>query len=56
VLDELGLCEWTSDRGAGVLRVLSSERTDLGRSRAYGVCLTRYQEAVRFLRSRAQPT
>jgi single-stranded-DNA-specific exonuclease len=55
VLDELGLCEWRGDRGAATLRVLSSERTDLRRSRAYGACLTRHQEAVLFLRSKAQP-
>ena len=36
------------------LRVLSSERTDLGRSRAYGACLARHQEAIRFLQARAQ--
>ena len=56
VLAEVDLAEWTGDRVAGSLRVLSSEKTDLGRSRAYGGCLARYQEAVRFLRSRAQPT
>jgi single-stranded-DNA-specific exonuclease len=55
VVSELGLCEWTCDRGNAALRVLSSERTDLRRSRAYGACLARHQEAVRFLRSRAQP-
>jgi hypothetical protein len=55
VLAELGLCEWLPDRAAAFLRVLSSERTDLGRSRSYGACLARHQEAVRFLRSRAQP-
>jgi hypothetical protein len=54
VLSELGLCEWGTDRGAPALRVLSSERTDLGRSRAYADCLARHQEAIRFLRSRAQ--
>jgi hypothetical protein len=54
VLTELGLCEWTADRGGGALRVLSSERTDLGRSRAYGTCIARHQEAVRFLQARAQ--
>jgi hypothetical protein len=54
ILSELGLCEWLPDRGAGALRVLSSERTDLGRSRAYGACLARHQEAIRFLQSRAQ--
>jgi hypothetical protein len=56
VLDELGLCEWLPNGGAPVLRVLSSERTDLGRSRAYGACIARHQEAIRYLRSRAQPT
>jgi single-stranded-DNA-specific exonuclease len=56
VLSELGLCEWLPDRGASVLRVLSSERTDLRRSRAYGACTARHQEAIRFLRSKAQQT
>jgi single-stranded-DNA-specific exonuclease len=54
VLSELNLCEWRADRGVGSVRVLSSERTDLGRSRAYADCLARHQEAIRFLRSRAQ--
>jgi single-stranded-DNA-specific exonuclease len=56
VLTELGLCQWLPNGGAPVLRVLSSERTELGRSRAYGACGARHQEAIRFLRSRAQPT
>jgi hypothetical protein len=55
VLTDLGLCEWLPNGGAPVLRVLSSERTELGRSRAYGACVARHQEAIRFLRSRAQP-
>jgi single-stranded-DNA-specific exonuclease len=54
VLTELGLCEWLSDRAARALRVLSSERTDLGRSRAYGACIARHQEAIRFLQAKAQ--
>ncbi|MFL5891888.1 MAG: hypothetical protein ACJ75I_04025, partial [Solirubrobacterales bacterium] len=54
VLVELGLCEWTGDRAARRLRVLSSERTDLGRSRAYVVCAAGHEEALRFLQSRAQ--
>lgn len=54
VLDELGLCEWRADAAAGSVRVLSSERTDLARSRAYAACLARHQEVIRFLRSRAQ--
>ncbi|HKH22745.1 MAG TPA: single-stranded-DNA-specific exonuclease RecJ, partial [Solirubrobacterales bacterium] len=56
VLEELGLCEWTAVAGGRSLRVLSSEKTDLARSRAYAACLARHQEAIRFLRSRAQPT
>jgi single-stranded-DNA-specific exonuclease len=54
VLTELGLCKWLPNGGAPVLRVLSSERTDLGRSRAHAACIARHQEAIRFLRSRAQ--
>jgi hypothetical protein len=54
VLSELGLCAWPPDRAAPALRVLSSERTDLGRSRAYGACIARHQEAIRFLQARAQ--
>jgi single-stranded-DNA-specific exonuclease len=56
VLEELGLCEWKPDRGGGVMGVLSSERTDLARSRAYAACLARHVEAIRFLRDRPQPT
>jgi single-stranded-DNA-specific exonuclease len=55
VLGELGLCEWLPDGGGSALRVLSSERTDLGRSRVYADCIARQQEAIRFLRSKAQP-
>jgi single-stranded-DNA-specific exonuclease len=54
VLAELRLAEWLPNGGAPVLRVLSSERTDLERSRAYGACVARHQEAIRYLRSRAQ--
>ena len=56
VLSELGLCEWRPTGVSSVLRVLSSERTDLGRSRAYADCVARHQEAIRFLRSKAQQT
>jgi single-stranded-DNA-specific exonuclease len=56
VLDELGLCEWRPTGGGSVLRVLSSEKTELGRSRAYADCAARHEEAIRFLRSKAQPT
>jgi len=55
ILQELGLCEWTPDGGGGAVRVLSSERTDLARSRAYAACLARHEEAIRFLKTRAQP-
>jgi hypothetical protein len=54
VLRELGLCEWSPDDAAPSLRVLSSERTELERSRAYGACVARHQEGDRFLQSRAQ--
>jgi single-stranded-DNA-specific exonuclease len=55
VLSELDLCEWRLTGGGPSLRVLSSERTDLGRSRAYTDCVARHQEAIRYLRSKAQP-
>jgi single-stranded-DNA-specific exonuclease len=55
VLSELDLCEWLPDGAGSALRVLSSERTDLERSRAYADCIARHQEAIRFLRSKAQP-
>jgi single-stranded-DNA-specific exonuclease len=55
VLSELGLCEWRPTGGGPALRVLSSERTELGRSRAYVDCEARHEEAIRFLRSKAQP-
>jgi single-stranded-DNA-specific exonuclease len=55
VLSELDLCEWRPTGGGPALRVLSSERTELGRSRAYVDCEARHQEAIRFLRSKAQP-
>jgi hypothetical protein len=54
VLCELGLCEWGPDRAAPGLRVLSSEGTELERSRAYAACLARHEEGTRYLRSRAQ--
>ncbi|MGZ5321572.1 MAG: single-stranded-DNA-specific exonuclease RecJ [Solirubrobacterales bacterium] len=54
ILEELGLCEWCPDGAASTLRVVSSEPTELERSRAYGACVARHQEGKRFLRSRAQ--
>jgi hypothetical protein len=56
VLSELGLCDWLPSGGGPTLRVLSSERTELGRSRTYMDCVARHEEAIRFLRSKAQPT
>jgi single-stranded-DNA-specific exonuclease len=55
VLAELGLAQWGADRASRIFRVLSSERTDLARSRAYAACLARHQETLRSLRKRAQP-
>jgi single-stranded-DNA-specific exonuclease len=55
VFAELGLAQWGADRANRIFRVLSSERTDLAWSRAYAACLARHQEALRFLRKRAQP-
>jgi hypothetical protein len=54
VLTELGLCEWTSNAAARRLRVLSSDRTELERSRVFAACEARHQEGIRYLRSRAQ--
>ena len=54
VLIELGLGDWSADGATRSLRVLSSERTELERSRAFGACVARHEEAKLFLRSRAQ--
>jgi hypothetical protein len=54
VLHELGLCEWQPGGPPPTLRVLSSDRTQLERSRAYGACIARHEEGKRYLRSRAQ--
>ena len=54
VLCELGLCRWSATDTAPSLRVLSSERTELERSRVYGACVARHQEGDRFLQTRAQ--
>jgi hypothetical protein len=55
VLDELGLCDWSPNGADSGLRVLSSEKTKLERSRSYGACAARHQEAIAYLRSRATP-
>jgi hypothetical protein len=52
VLTELGLCEWSPEPAPAALRVVSSEQTELERSRAYGACVARHQEGKRFLRDR----
>jgi len=49
VLDELGLVEGASECGAGVVRVVSSEGTDLERSAAFRAYRERLSEARRFL-------
>lgn len=54
VLEEAGVCAWTGDGAGAVLRVVSSERTDLERSGAFRACAEAHAEALRFLRSRAQ--
>ncbi len=55
VLIELGLCEWRPDRAASCLRVLSSSKSELERSRAYTASIARHQEATAYLRS-SQPS
>jgi single-stranded-DNA-specific exonuclease len=54
VLAELGLCEWSGADTPPSLRVLSSERTQLERSRAYAACVARHEEGDRFLQTRSQ--
>jgi len=54
VLCELGLAERVADGPPPGLRVLSSERTELERSRAFMAAAARHEEAKRYLRARAQ--
>jgi single-stranded-DNA-specific exonuclease len=54
VLDELGLVEGAPEAGAGTVRVVSSERTELERSAAYRAYGARHQEAQRYLERRKQ--
>ncbi|MGN6665332.1 MAG: single-stranded-DNA-specific exonuclease RecJ [Solirubrobacterales bacterium] len=49
VLGELGLVQGGPDAGAGVVRVVSSERTDLRRSAAFRAYSERLSEAQRYL-------
>jgi single-stranded-DNA-specific exonuclease len=49
VLRELGLVEGEPSRGAGCLRVVSSEKTELERSATYRAQSARFQEGRKFL-------
>jgi single-stranded-DNA-specific exonuclease len=49
VLSELGLLQGSPEGGAGVVRVVSSERTDLQRSAAFRAYSERLSEAQQFL-------
>jgi single-stranded-DNA-specific exonuclease len=55
VLVEAGLCDWQQDGTGGVLRVVSSEETDLLRSQAYRAYGARHEEGKLFLRRQKQP-
>jgi single-stranded-DNA-specific exonuclease len=55
VLGELGLVHGTPDRGAGEVRVVSSEGTDLERSAAFRAYSARHQEAREYLEGQRQP-
>lgn len=52
VLEELGLVGWERSGGGGLLRVLSSEKTELDRSEAWRAYTQRHEDGLRFLRSR----
>ncbi|HET8566259.1 MAG TPA: single-stranded-DNA-specific exonuclease RecJ [Solirubrobacterales bacterium] len=49
ILAELGLVQGAPERGAGVVRALSSEKTDLQRSAAFRAYSARLSEVQRFL-------
>jgi len=49
VLSELGLLQGAPEGGAGVVRVVSSEKTDLQRSAAFRAYAERLSEAQQFL-------
>jgi single-stranded-DNA-specific exonuclease len=55
VLVEAGLCAYTQNDAGGVLRVVSSEETDLLRSGAYRAYGARHEEGKQFLRRQKQP-
>lgn len=54
VLVELGLCEWQPNGTGGLLRVVSSEGTDLQRSEAYRAYRARHEEGRSFLKKQRQ--
>ena len=54
VLAELGLLEWEQSGAPGALRAVSSEGTDLQRSRAFVAYRDRHEEGRRFLSERRQ--
>ena len=56
VLVEAGLCAWQQDGTGGVLRVVSSEETDLERSQAYRAYRARHEEGKQYLRRQRQPS
>jgi single-stranded-DNA-specific exonuclease len=55
VLSELSLVQGEPNGGAGVVGVVSSERTDLERSAAFRAYRARYEEGQRYLERRRQP-
>ena len=55
VLTELGLVEGAPGAGAGTIRVVSSEGTDLERSAAYRAYSARYEEGKRYLERLKHP-
>jgi single-stranded-DNA-specific exonuclease len=55
VLAELGLVHGSPDGGGGVVRVVSSEGTELERSAAYLAYGARHQEGLQYLERRKQP-
>lgn len=55
VLAELGLVAGEPDCGDGVLRVVSSEGTELERSAAFRAYRSRYEECLRYLERRQLP-
>jgi single-stranded-DNA-specific exonuclease len=55
ILSELGLVQGEPGGGAGTVRVVSSEKTDLERSAAFRAYRARYEEGKQYLERRKQP-